>query len=233
MGGRRMADTNASPQEHGHLESPAAHVLHLGDLVDDLADRIEHEVSEHEVHHGPRAGHRRAPRQTHEATFANRRVTQPRRSMHCKQSTGGGKVAAAHTDAFAHDEDLWIARHLFSQRLKGGLHEGEFARGGRGRRRLPMRCACRHSIDVGGGALSGGISAFFSKLMRRFGECRDLLFDGVQLGIACEGVLQEVLFKSSDRASCPPLLHVFPGAVSEVAHALGVRPGAVGLAFDE
>ena len=34
----RVADADAAAQQDRHLEPAAAHVLHLGDLVDDLAD---------------------------------------------------------------------------------------------------------------------------------------------------------------------------------------------------
>ena len=46
----------------GIVQPAAAHVLHLGDLVDDLAERVEDEIGEHEIDDRPRAGHRRAAR---------------------------------------------------------------------------------------------------------------------------------------------------------------------------
>ena len=42
-----------------------------------------------------------------------------------------------------------------------------------------------------------------------------------------------MLFQSRDGTLCFPLLHLFTRAISEVAHAFGVRAGAVGFAFDE
>ena len=46
-----------------------------------LADRIQDEVEEHEVDDRPRAGHRRAAAQADEATLRNRRVTQAHRPI--------------------------------------------------------------------------------------------------------------------------------------------------------
>ena len=80
MRGRRMADADAAAQQDGHLEPAAAHVLNLGDLIDDLAHGIEHEIGEHEVDDRPGAGHGRAATQADESALADRRVAQPRRA---------------------------------------------------------------------------------------------------------------------------------------------------------
>ena len=58
-----MADADAAAQQDRHLQPAAAHVLHLGDLVEDLADAVEDEVGEHEVDDGPacRSWPRRSP----------------------------------------------------------------------------------------------------------------------------------------------------------------------------
>ncbi len=73
---RRMADADAAAQQDGHPQPAAAHVLHLGDLVDDLAERIVDEIDEHEIDDGPRAGHRRAAAEADEAALADRRVAE-------------------------------------------------------------------------------------------------------------------------------------------------------------
>ena len=49
MRGSRVTDTSATTQYNRHLQSAAAHVLHLGDLVDDLSKRVIDKVDEHEV----------------------------------------------------------------------------------------------------------------------------------------------------------------------------------------
>jgi hypothetical protein len=58
-----------------HLQTSATHVLHLGDLVDDLAESVIDEVDEHEVDHGPRARGRRAAAESDKAAFTDRRIT--------------------------------------------------------------------------------------------------------------------------------------------------------------
>ena len=77
MRGRRMADADAASQQDGHLEPAAAHVLDLGDLIDDLAHGIEDEIGEHEVDDRPRAGHGGPAAQADETALADRRVAEP------------------------------------------------------------------------------------------------------------------------------------------------------------
>ena len=46
-------------------------------------------------------------------------------------------------------------------------------------------------------------------------------------------ILAQHLAEQRDRAAALPGLHIFPGAIGEVSHALGMRPGAVCLALDK
>ena len=80
---RRMADANAAAQQDRHLEASVAHVLHLADLIEDLAHPIESEIGEHEIDHGSAPVMAGPAAQTDEATLADRRVAQafgPKRS---------------------------------------------------------------------------------------------------------------------------------------------------------
>ena len=77
---RRVADADAAAQQDRHLQPAARHVLHLGDLVDDLADRVEDEVGEHEI--DDRAACRSSPRRT-------ARPTKPRSQIGVSQSRSG------------------------------------------------------------------------------------------------------------------------------------------------
>ncbi len=79
MSGRRMADADAPAQHDRHLEPPTAHVGDLGNLVDNLADTIQHEVSEHEIDHGASSGHGGSTAQTNEPSLANGGVAKPLR----------------------------------------------------------------------------------------------------------------------------------------------------------
>jgi hypothetical protein len=130
MGGRGMADADAAAQEEGHADPPAAHVLHLGNLVENLADRIENEVGEHEINDWPGAGHGGAAGQADKTPLRDGRVTEPLRPIEVKQPFGGLEVAAALADAFSQDEDGRVLGHLLRQGLVGGLHVGDFALAG-------------------------------------------------------------------------------------------------------
>ena len=121
MRGSRVTDASTTSQQNRHFQSAAAHVLHLGDLVHDLTKRIVDEVDEHEVDDWPRSGHRCSASESHEASFANRRIAKSIAAVLGMQSKRRSKIAAALADPFAHDEDFRVGRH--------GLIEG-FERSG-------------------------------------------------------------------------------------------------------
>ena len=126
---RRVPDADAAAQQHRHREPPAAHVLHLRDLVENFAETIEHEIREHEIHDGPRPRHRRAAREADKPALANRRVAQPLRPVEVVKPRGRVEIPAAFSDALAEHEDARIRRHLRCERLVRGLHESQLARG--------------------------------------------------------------------------------------------------------
>ena len=112
----------------GIFEPAARHVLHLGDLIDDLADGVENEVGEHEVDDRPRARHGRAARQSDEAAFANGRVAQSLGTVQIVQSSRRLEVAASFADPFAQHEDRGIRRHLLGEGFVRRLREGDLSR---------------------------------------------------------------------------------------------------------
>ena len=140
MGGCRMADSDATPQQNGHSQPAVAHVADLGDLIDDLADGVEDEVGEHEVDNRASAGHGGAAAEADEAAFADRRVAQANRAVKIIEAGRRLEVAAALADAFAHDEDRRVTRHFFGESLEGCLHVGDLASGVR--QRTPSRFRC-------------------------------------------------------------------------------------------
>src|SRR5258708_6778385 len=102
---RRMADADAAAQQDRHLQPAVTHVLHFGNLVEDLPDGVQDKVGEHEVDDGPRAGHRGPTAQADETAFADRRVAKPFRTVQVEQSGGALEIAAALANAFAEYED--------------------------------------------------------------------------------------------------------------------------------
>ena len=105
MGRRRMADADAAPQQDRHFDPPAAHVLDFGDLVQDLAERVEDEVGEHEIDHRPGADHGRPAAQSDETPFANGRIAEPIGTEAIVKSEGRAEVAPPFADPLPHHED--------------------------------------------------------------------------------------------------------------------------------
>ena len=120
MRSRRLADADAAAQHDGHLDAPAAHILHLGHLVDNLAHGVENKVDEHEVHNRPRAGHGCAGAHPDEATLRDGRVAQAHRPVQFIEPLSGVEVAAAWTYAFTDHKNRSVSRHFFGERLTGG-----------------------------------------------------------------------------------------------------------------
>jgi hypothetical protein len=122
-----VPDADATAQQDGHAQPAAAHVLHLGDLVDDLAERVVEEVDEHEVDDRARARHRRTAAEPDESAFADWRVAEPLGSILLEQAGCCAEVSAAHPDAFAEHEDARIPRHLVIERLQRRRDEGNLS----------------------------------------------------------------------------------------------------------
>ena len=76
MSRRRVADTDTTAQQDRHFQTAARHVLHLSNLVYDLADRIEDEVGKHEIDDGSCSCHRGTARKAHETAFRDWRIAQ-------------------------------------------------------------------------------------------------------------------------------------------------------------
>src|SRR5437870_4355957 len=106
MCGRGAVDANAAAQQQWHLQPAAAHVLHLGDLIDELSQAIEDEIDEHEIHHRTASSHCSPGAQADEAAFADRRVAESLGPETFKEAGGRVEVAAPLADPFAQHEDI-------------------------------------------------------------------------------------------------------------------------------
>ena len=245
MRGRRMADADAAAQQDGHREPAVAHVLDLGDLIDDLADGVEDEIGEHEVDDRSRAGHGGPAAEADEPALADRRVAEPSGAIEVIEPGRRLEVAAALADAFTHDEDRRVACHFFGQGLEGGLHISDLA----GAVRRSERGLCRREGGAEAafdsdesdssktnrvGCIGVWPGAGFGELLCVVDDGVDLGLDGLELGARHGAVLRTIEpRKPSDRAAGFPGFDLLAGAVGVVAHAFGVRPGAVGPAFEQ
>src|SRR5262245_62899701 len=119
-GGMSNADTTA--QQDWHAQSPARHVLHLGDLVDDFADAVEAEISEHEIDDRPSASHGCSACESGKTALADRCVTEPDGTIEVIKARGRHEVTAPFADPFAEDKDSRVHGHLFTQSFKSRLH---------------------------------------------------------------------------------------------------------------
>ena len=230
MRGRRVADADAAPQQDRHLQPAAAHVLHLGDLVDDFARRIQHEIREHEIHDRPRPAHRGPASQPHKAALTNRRVAQALGSVNLKQPGGRGKIAAALTDAFTQHKDFWVFCEFLRQRFERGFHVRQHAIRLRGRGNGPRSGNRKHMLR---GGFGGRHRTVLGKLVRFLHQRGDLLFDTGKLRRFREFVFQQMILQPSDGAACFPLVNFFARPVAEIAHPLGVGTRPIRLALDQ
>ncbi len=234
MGGGRVTDADAAAQQNRHGNASARHVAHLGDLIENLAERIEEKIGEHEIDYRARAGHGGAASQADEAALADRRIAQPLRTVQSEQSFGRLEVAAALADAFAEYENCWISGHFLRQRFMRRLHEGDLALAGP-RRRGSLRGG-RSLVNVRCRRLRIGPRTFVGELLRLGDEPGYFGIHGVQRGrrrSTVAAVVKQTFVQAADRAARLPLLDLLPRAIGKVSHALSVRPSAVRLAFDQ
>src|SRR6201747_2651231 len=117
-----MANADATTEQDRHLQSPAAHILHLPNLVDDFSGAIKHEIRKHEIDNRPGAAHRGATGQAYETAFANRRVTQALRAVDLIKPESAREISPSFADSFAQDKNFRVLRHFSRQNLQRGFH---------------------------------------------------------------------------------------------------------------
>src|SRR4026209_2302507 len=103
----------------------AGHITKLGGLIHDLIRGHKREIHEQDLHHGPHSGHRCPDAETHEAGFADGRVTHPVRAEFVDEIFGHAKDTAVVADILAHQKDLRIRLHLLTECFVQGLSVGE------------------------------------------------------------------------------------------------------------
>ena len=98
---------------HGRVHLAVRHVAKLGGLEDDLARRLEHEVSEHEIGDRARAGRGGTEGGAGEALLGDRRIDHALRPELQPKPLGMSERAAALAGALAEVHDVRVAAHLF------------------------------------------------------------------------------------------------------------------------
>src|SRR5262249_31570949 len=103
----------------------AEHVTELGGLVINLVEADAEEVAEHQLGHGPEAGHGRPGGGAHDGRFGDRRVDHAGLAELAAQTLGdaqhaatgrhAGRDAGAARDVLADDHDALIALHFLAQ----------------------------------------------------------------------------------------------------------------------
>src|SRR6266571_2082652 len=95
VGGGRRADTDTAAQHNRHLEPAVAHVLNLGGLIDDLAQRIQGKVEEHVVDDRSGTHHGGTGTQASKAALDDRRIADALWPEALEQAERCREVAAA------------------------------------------------------------------------------------------------------------------------------------------
>ena len=106
------------PAEHDrHVILPAAHLIDLRRVVDDLIDRDEREVERHELDDRPQPDHRGADADAGKAHLRDRRVDDAALAEPLQHALRDLVRAVVVADLFAHHEHVGVALHLFAHRL--------------------------------------------------------------------------------------------------------------------
>ena len=129
-GGAEAGAVHGADHERGHRLA-AEHVAELGRLVEDLVEADPHEVDEHQLGDGAKAGRGGTGGGADEGRFGDRRIENALAAEFAHQAFGdaerpapgvvlAGRAEAA-GDVLAHDDDARIAAHLVAQRLEDRL----------------------------------------------------------------------------------------------------------------
>ena len=233
----RMPDADATSQQHRHLQSPAAHVLHLGDLIDDLADRIQHEVGKHEVDHRPSPRHRSSAGQPDKTTFADRSIAESNRTELFKQPRRRLEVTATNADPLTHHEDAWVLRHLLRECFVSCLRISDLTRFGRCGwskvSNLTSRWRGLFAVDVSRRVFRFRPSTRLRELTRLIDHRFHFRIDRIEFRSGRGLVGDQLLPQASDRAFLLPGIDVLARAIREVSHPFRVSPRPIGFAFDK
>ena len=117
--------TVGATEDHGRAHLAAGHVERLGRGVDDLIHRLHGEVEGHELDNRAQTAKGRANTDPGKAMFGDRRVDHPFGAEFVQHPLGDFIGALVLRDFFAHEEDIFVAAHLFghgiTQRFADGL----------------------------------------------------------------------------------------------------------------
>jgi hypothetical protein len=227
--GGRVPDPDAPPEQNRHLQPATTHVLHLRDLVDDLPDRIQHEIREHEVDHRAGAGHGCPTCQPDEPPLADGGVAESLGSVLVVEPRVVLKFPpripipspSTNIPGFA----AISAGEGFERRL--GVGDLPIARD---RRRGQVS---RFGVDVGCGCVWVGRRACLGNAVGLLDLLLDLGINRIKVSRWDGPLGREALPEEQEGALHLPGFDLLTGAIGEIAHPLGVGAGAVGLALQE
>ena len=129
LSGGAACRSQSRPHHHRNFPLPSRHVVDLGCLVGHLVHGEGDEISEHDVNHGAKAGHRGAHGQAGEAGFGNRCINHALGTELFYQPRQNFERRARLSHILAENTDTRIAAHFFRQRFADCLREGQFAMG--------------------------------------------------------------------------------------------------------
>ena len=122
VGGTELAPPAAdSTDHHGDFELPAKHIMQFWGFIDDVVHCREGEVDRHQLGNGTQAGHCRADRCADDCRFSDGGIAHPLGSELVVEAAGDGIGAAPHANFFADDENIFVALHFFTQRVRDCL----------------------------------------------------------------------------------------------------------------
>ena len=106
---------------HGDVQCAVGAVAGPGGLADQLVNGRPDEVGELYLRDRPLPAEGRAQGDADDGRFRQGRVDDPVFAELLHQALGGQKDSAPYAHVFTHDEDAWVALHLFPDRLSDGF----------------------------------------------------------------------------------------------------------------
>src|ERR1700736_5706735 len=109
-----------------NIKLPARHHEHVGRVVHDLVERDQRKTPGHELDNRTEAGHGRANPEACETIFADGRVDDSFRAEALEQTLAHFISPMVLGDFLAHQENIWVALQLFSERFIQRLTISDF-----------------------------------------------------------------------------------------------------------
>ncbi|MBP2684865.1 MAG: hypothetical protein H6Q79_2904 [Deltaproteobacteria bacterium] len=121
VGRRKLPPAGRHANDERHPRLASEHGMDLRYVVDDLVHRHQAEVDRHQLRDRPQAAHRRPDRGSDDRFLRDRGVQDPPAAELVVKPPCDRVGTPPHAHLFSHDQDAFVAQHLFPQRFPNGI----------------------------------------------------------------------------------------------------------------